>query len=65
MANEYVQLLGTEDVRTAAGMMVNAAEGMKRAADQIDESLSRHQRFLDDWLARYEEAAKGGGDARQ
>lgn len=63
MAERYVELIGTEQVRSAANTMVSAADQMSRAAASIDETMARHQRFLDDWLQRFEAvitASRGG-----
>lgn len=58
---EYVHLVGTEDVRTAANTMRSAADGMNHAASNIEYALEKHQRFLDDWLLRLEAVLTGGG----
>lgn len=51
---ERILLVGTEAVENAGAAMRNAAEGMKQAAVNIDASLERQQRFMDDWLQRFE-----------
>jgi len=51
---DYVTLMGAEQVQSAGNRMSSAAEQMSRAASSIDESLRQHQRFLDDWLQRFE-----------
>jgi hypothetical protein len=61
MSDRYVELIGAEQVRSAANTMVGAADQMSRAAGSIDESLRMHQRFLDDWLQRFEAAIEKGG----
>jgi hypothetical protein len=53
---DYVTLMGAEDVRAAGSRMASAAEQMSRAASNMDDALQRHQRFLDDWLMRFETA---------
>ena len=53
---DYVTLMGVEKVESAGYTMRSAADQMQRAASSIDESLARHQRFLDDWLTRLEAA---------
>lgn len=53
---ESIHLHGAEDVRKAGFQMTEAAETMRRAAAQIDEALQRHERFLDDWLTRLQDA---------
>lgn len=50
-----VELIGVEQVQRAARTMADAAESMSRTATNIDGSLERHQRFLDDWLTRFQE----------
>lgn len=53
---EHVTLLGAEKVQQAAGQMADAAHRMERAAASIENTLLRHQQFLDEWLARLEAA---------
>jgi Sec-independent protein translocase protein TatA len=53
MSNDYVTLLGAEDVRSAARQMSSAANEMKQASANMDESFRRHQMFLDDWLRQF------------
>lgn len=55
---DYITLVGADQVQSAAGTMRGAAEEMRRAASQIDDALSRHQRFLDDWIMRFESAVE-------
>ena len=52
---EYVTLIGAEEVGKAASRMSSAAEEYKRAVMQQSDDFMRHQRFLDDWLARLEQ----------
>lgn len=52
---EYVTLMGAEQVSTAARTMSGAASEMLRAASNIDDALGRHQRFMDEWLNRFEQ----------
>ncbi len=51
---ETIHLHGSEDVSRAGHNMRSAAEDMQRAAANIDHSLMIFQRFLDDWLQRFE-----------
>jgi hypothetical protein len=51
---DYMTLLGAEDVRAAGSRIVSAAEAMRHAASTMEESLHRHQRFLDEWITRFE-----------
>lgn len=53
---EYVTLVGAEQVQRAANEMRSAAETMRQSASNLDAVLSGHQRFLDDWLMRFEQA---------
>jgi hypothetical protein len=55
---EYIHLVGAEEVTRAASQMSSAAEEMKRAAMNIDDALSRNQRFMDEWLYRLEALVK-------
>lgn len=59
---EFITLIGAEDVRAAGSSMRAAAGEMQRAAASIDESLTRHRIFLDDWLVRLEEILKKAMD---
>lgn len=49
-------LIGAEDVRRAAGEMTAAAREMNGAAARMEYALQAHERFLDDWLLRYQAA---------
>ena len=51
---DTIYLAGAEQVSNAAQTMAGAAKEMQRAAGNIDHSLMMHQRFLDDWLQRFE-----------
>ena len=55
---EYMHLVGAEDVSRAGSQMNAAAAEMQRAASAIDSVLERHQRFMDDWLYRFELAMR-------
>lgn len=46
-------LMGAEDVRRAGAAMQEAAADMRAAAANLEGALERHQRFMDDWLARF------------
>lgn len=50
MTQNYVTLIGTEQVQNAANHMQSAAQEMRRAASAIDSALTQHQQFLDGWL---------------
>lgn len=51
---DCMTLMGAEDVRSAGNRISAAADTMRRAASNMDEALRNHQRFLDDWLMRFE-----------
>lgn len=53
---DYVTLIGADDVRSAGNTISRAADEMRSAASAIDFAFERHQRFLDDWLQRFEAA---------
>jgi len=55
---EFIHLIGADDVRAAGSAMRSAAADMNRAAASIDESLSRHHNFLEEWLCRFETIIK-------
>lgn len=56
--NDYVALLGSESVQNAGYAMERAAESFRQTVGNLDDSLRQHQRFLDDWLERFERAVK-------
>jgi hypothetical protein len=58
MSEKYMTLLGAEQVQSAASTMRSAAEDMRRAADSMSSSLENHQRWMDDWLSRFEAATR-------
>lgn len=51
---DTMYLAGSDEVRSAGNTIRSAAEEMRSAASNIQYALEQHQRFLDDWLARYE-----------
>ncbi len=51
---DSVYLIGAEDVKNAGYVFQGAATDMRNAASWMAEALQQHQRFLDDWLARFE-----------
>ena len=61
---EYVHLVGTEDVQRAAVNMQDAARTMSNVSSNMQLILEAHQRFLDDWLLRYEQAMEADQKAR-
>lgn len=60
MSDRYVTLMGAEQVQSAASRMSSAADQMQRAASSFDDTMARHQRFMDDWLQRFEAAIAAG-----
>lgn len=52
---QNVHLVGSEDVSRAGYTMREAAQTMASAASSIQYSLEMHQRFMDDWLIRFED----------
>lgn len=55
--NNYVTLLGAEEVTRAGHSIANAARQMQQAASQMDEALRHHQMFLTQWLDEYRQIA--------
>ncbi len=55
MSDRYMTLLGAEQVQSAASSMSSAADRMQRAADSFAFAMEAQQRFMDDWLARFEQ----------
>ena len=51
---DTVRLIGTEDVIRAGHAMNSAADTMLSAARNMDSALVAHQRFMDDWLQRFD-----------
>lgn len=54
--NDYITLLGADDVRSAGYKMTSAADSMNRAASAISEALERHKQYLEEWISRFEVA---------
>jgi len=53
---QSIHLDGSNEVSRAGSAIGSAALGMQSAASNIEWALERHQRFLDDWLQRFEAA---------
>lgn len=51
---DYVHLVGTEEVQRAVATIQEAAGRMANVSSNIQLVFEAHQRFLDDWLRRYE-----------
>lgn len=65
--SDHMLLIGAEQVASAGHRMQDAAERMGQASAHIQIALDAHQRFLDDWLVRYEAvvtAARNGEPTR-
>ena len=56
MRDQYMTLMGAEQVQSAGRQMSSAADQMSRAAASIDETMHRQRLFMDDWLQRLEAA---------
>jgi uncharacterized protein YukE len=56
---DYVTLIGAEEVGRAGQNMRQAADEMQRAANQINDTVERFIRALDEHAARIEAAATG------
>ena len=52
--SNYVHLIGTEQVSSAGHRISDAASDMSRAAASLDDSLRRHEQFMENWLDRLE-----------
>jgi len=55
---ERVYLTGTEDVVRSAHMIRGAADSMLAAGNGIGSALAEHQRFLNDWLIRFQQVVE-------
>ncbi len=51
---ESIYLNGSEDVRRASNNIQSSAEIMQTASNNISNSLYEHQRFMTEWLDRFE-----------
>jgi hypothetical protein len=54
--SDYMTLMGSEEVSRAGYVMRDAASSMNSAVGNLSEVLDRQQRFMDDWLQRFEMA---------
>lgn len=52
---EYIHLVGTEQVQSAANQMRAAADDMQRAVGHLDEVLRQHSTRMNDWLQLFEQ----------
>ena len=55
---ETMMLLGAEDITRAGREIRDAAERMANVSSNIQLVFEAHQRFLDDWLCRFEAATE-------
>lgn len=62
--NEYVTLLGAEDVRSAGHQMERAATDMQSAAGSIETTLQRHAIRTHNALDRLEEILRHDREQR-
>lgn len=56
--SEYIHLVGTEEIRSAANTMASAAERMIDAHNWQSDLTTSHQRFMTEWLERFEQILK-------
>lgn len=55
---ESIILIGHDDVLRAGHVMAGAATEMQRAANQIDTTRELQQRFLEEFIVRFETAVE-------
>ncbi len=55
---DRVYLMGTEDVIRSAHLIRGAADSMLSAANSIGSALAEHQRFMNDWLSRFQQVVE-------
>lgn len=54
--DNYVTLLGAEDVQKAGHTISSAANQMQQAANSIAETFDRQQQQMEEWICRFEVA---------
>ena len=54
MSLDFIHLAGADDVARAGSAMRQAAEEMQRAASNLAAALAMHERWMDDWLSRFQ-----------
>jgi 1,2-phenylacetyl-CoA epoxidase catalytic subunit len=57
-------LIGADDVLHGGRLAQSAGEDMCRAASTIQSALETHQRFLEEWMMRFEKAVQETKEAR-
>ena len=62
---KYVTLLGAEDVQRAGNTMCAAADRMQFAANSISDTADRQQRYMEEWMERFERAVDKLVEGRQ
>lgn len=55
---DRIILVGSEDVLAGGRMARNAGNDMKSSASTIQSALEAHQRFMAEWLQRFEAAVE-------
>lgn len=55
---ESIYLSGSEDVQRAGRAISNAADTIRSASSQMDESLTRHRAAMDEFVTRFEQAVE-------
>lgn len=56
---DFIHLTGADEVQRAGSVIQRAAIDMQTAANSIQESLTSHSQFMDDWLYRLRELLDG------
>lgn len=54
--DQFVHLIGAEQVTNAASRMRDAANEMMHAANSISETYMLQQRWMEEWIQRFEVA---------
>jgi len=52
---EYMHLIGTEQIQSAANSMKDAAHEMSRAANTIYNALQRHEQVMQDLMIKMDD----------
>jgi N-acetylglucosamine kinase-like BadF-type ATPase len=52
---EYMHIIGTEQVQSAANIMRDAAERMTRAANTIHNAMQRHEQVMQDLMIKMDD----------
>lgn len=54
--DNYVTLLGAEDVQRAGHTISSAANSMQSAASSIAQTAEQQQQYMEEWIGRFETA---------